>query len=54
MKTTDLDILLQEGEGVMLEYKEGLSSAFARELVAFANLLCGRRLSDHAEETVYS
>ena len=26
MKAADLDILLQEGEGVMLEYKEGLSS----------------------------
>lgn len=26
MKATDLDILIQEGEGVMLEYKEGLSA----------------------------
>jgi len=37
MKAADLDILLQEGEGDMLEYKEGLSSTFAREVVAFAN-----------------
>jgi ATP-dependent DNA helicase RecG len=44
MKTADLDILLQEGEGVMLEYKETLSSSFARELVAFANTAGGRIL----------
>ncbi|MBU1745857.1 MAG: putative DNA binding domain-containing protein, partial [Proteobacteria bacterium] len=44
MKAADLDILLQEGEGVMLEYKEGLSSSFARELVAFANTSGGRIL----------
>jgi predicted HTH transcriptional regulator len=44
MKTADLDILLQEGEGAMLEYKEGLSSSFARELVAFANTAGGRIL----------
>jgi ATP-dependent DNA helicase RecG len=37
MKQTDLDILLREGEGAMLEYKESLSSSFARDLVAFAN-----------------
>lgn len=44
MKATDLDILLQEGEGAMLEYKEGLFSSFARELVAFANTAGGRIL----------
>ena len=33
----DLDILLHEGEGSMLEYKESLSSSLAWELVAFAN-----------------
>jgi ATP-dependent DNA helicase RecG len=44
MKAADLDILLQEGEGVMLEYKEGLSSSFARELVALANTAGGRIL----------
>jgi hypothetical protein len=44
MKAADLDILLQEGEGIMLEYKEGLSSSFARELVAMANTAGGRIL----------
>ncbi len=44
MKATDLDILLQEGEGVMLEYKEGLSASLARELVALANTAGGRIL----------
>ena len=44
MKAADLDILLQEGEGVMLEYKESLSASFARELVAFANTVGGRVL----------
>jgi len=44
MKAADLDILLQEGEGVMLEYKEGFSASFARELVAFANTAGGRIL----------
>jgi ATP-dependent DNA helicase RecG len=36
MKRSDLEILLQEGEGSTLEYKESLSSSFARDLVAFA------------------
>lgn len=44
MKAADLDILLQEGEGVMLEFKESLASSFARELVAFANTAGGRVL----------
>ena len=44
MKAADLDILLQEGEGVMLEYKEGLSASLARELVGFANTAGGRIL----------
>ena len=50
MKTADLDILLQEGEGVMLEYKESLSSSFARELVAFANTAGGKILLGVGEE----
>jgi ATP-dependent DNA helicase RecG len=37
MKRLDIDILLQDGEGTMLEYKENLSPSFARELVAMAN-----------------
>jgi len=44
MKATVLDILLQEGEGTMLEYKEGLSSSFAREMVALANTAGGKIL----------
>jgi len=44
MKQTDLDILLREGEGTMLEYKESLSSSFARDLVAFANSSGGKIL----------
>jgi len=44
MKATDLDILLQEGEGVMLEYKEALSASLARELVALAKTAGGRIL----------
>ena len=44
MKAADLDILLQEGEGVMMEYKESLSTSFARELVALANTVGGRIL----------
>jgi len=44
MKRMDLDILLQEGEGSMLEYKESLSASFARELVALANTAGGKIL----------
>ncbi len=40
----DLSILLQEGEGVTLEYKERVNDSFARELVAFANTAGGRIL----------
>lgn len=44
MKAADLDILLQEGEGVMLEYKERVSASLAREMAAFANTAGGRIL----------
>ncbi|MDY6989969.1 MAG: ATP-binding protein, partial [Thermodesulfobacteriota bacterium] len=44
MTPDQLKILLQEGEGTMLEYKESLSASFARELVALANTLGGRIL----------
>jgi len=44
MKRPDLDILLHEGEGSMLEYKESLSASFARELVAMANTAGGKIL----------
>ncbi len=42
MKPSDLNILLREGEGSTLEYKESLSSSFARELVAMANTIGAR------------
>jgi len=44
MRAIDLDILLHEGEGSMLEYKESFSSSLARELVAFANSAGGKIL----------
>ncbi|MFH1123939.1 MAG: ATP-binding protein [Pseudomonadota bacterium] len=44
MKPAEIAILLQEGEGSMLEYKEGLSASFARELVAMANIAGGKIL----------
>lgn len=44
MKPSDLAILLREGEGSMLEYKESISSSFARELVAMANSAGGKIL----------
>lgn len=44
MKQSDLEILLREGEGSMLEYQESLSSSFARDLVAFANSSGGKIL----------
>jgi ATP-dependent DNA helicase RecG len=44
MKLSTLEILLQEGEGTLLEYKENLSASFAREVVALANTLGGKIL----------
>jgi ATP-dependent DNA helicase RecG len=44
MKQTDLDILLREGEGSMLEYKEAFSSSLARDLAALANSSGGKIL----------
>ena len=44
MKPADLNILLREGEGSMLEYKEALSSSMAREFAAFANTVGGKIL----------
>ena len=42
MTPGDLRILIQEGEGTTLEFKESLSSSFARELVALANTIGGK------------
>jgi ATP-dependent DNA helicase RecG len=44
MTPADLKILIQEGEGTTLEFKEGLPSSFARELVALANTIGGKIL----------
>jgi ATP-dependent DNA helicase RecG len=44
MTLDDLEILIREGEGTTLEFKERLSSSFARELVALANTIGGRIL----------
>jgi predicted HTH transcriptional regulator len=44
MKTADLKILVQEGEGTTLEFKEGFSGSLAREIVAMANTIGGRVL----------
>ena len=46
MTLDDLAILIQEGEGTTLEFKESLSSSFARELVALANTIGGNILLD--------
>lgn len=44
MRSADLRILIQEGEGTTLEFKEGLSASLAREMVALANTIGGRIL----------
>ena len=44
MTPDDLQVLLQDGEGTTLEFKESLSSSFARELVALANTIGGKIL----------
>ena len=44
MTPGDLRILIQEGEGTTLEFKESLSSSFARELAALANTIGGKIL----------
>lgn len=44
MNRADLAILLQEGEGTMLEYKESLPTSFARDLTGLANTLGGKIL----------
>ncbi len=44
MTSSDLKILIQEGEGTTLEFKENLASSFPRELVALANTIGGKIL----------
>jgi ATP-dependent DNA helicase RecG len=44
MTSADLAILLQEGEGTTIEYKESLSSSISREITALANTVGGKIL----------
>lgn len=44
MKPADLKILVQEGEGTTLEFKENLPASVARDLVAMANTIGGKIL----------
>ncbi len=44
MTPDDLQALIKEGEGIAIEFKESLSSSFARELVALANTIGGNIL----------
>ena len=44
MTPDDLRILIRKGEGTTLEFKESLSSSFARELVALTNTIGGKIL----------
>ena len=48
----DVDILVQQGEGTTLEFKESLSASFARELVALANTTGGRILLGVSDDGV--
>ena len=40
----DLELLIAEGEGYLVEFKSGFSKGFAKEMVAFANASGGRIL----------
>jgi len=44
MKLTkhDLEIILQQGEGQRIEFKESFSASIAKDIVAFANDLGGK------------
>jgi ATP-dependent DNA helicase RecG len=44
MTPSGLKILIQEGEGTTLEFKEAFSSSLAREMVAMANTIGGKIL----------
>ena len=48
--TSDIDVLIQQGEGTTLELKETLSAGFARELVALSNTIGGRILLGVADD----
>ena len=42
MNKKELDLILQEGEGQFIEFKESFDKSLAKELVAFANASGGR------------
>jgi predicted HTH transcriptional regulator len=44
MKPADLKILVKEGEGTTLEFKEGISTSLARGPVALTNTVGGKIL----------
>ena len=52
MTSADLEILIQQGEGATLEFKDRLSSSFARALVALANTIGGRILLGVSDDGV--
>ena len=52
LAAADIDILVQQGEGTTLEFKESLSASFARELVALANTAGGRILLGVSDDGV--
>ena len=52
LAASDVDILVQQGEGTTLEFKESLSASFARELVALANTTGGRILLGVSDDGV--
>ncbi len=52
LAAADINILVQQGEGTTLEFKESLSASFARELVALANTAGGRILLGVSDDGV--
>ena len=52
LAASDIDILVQQGEGTTLEFKESLSASFARELVGLANTTGGRILLGVSDDGV--
>lgn len=42
MTSKELDYIIQEGEGYLVEFKERVGASLAREITAFANASGGR------------
>jgi predicted HTH transcriptional regulator len=42
MTSKELDYIIQEGEGYLVEFKERVNASLAREITAFANASGGR------------